>query len=189
MSYGPASVPLLILALAFPGRPSQSTPQQPQTIELDAATLAARTEAARSLIPLLEHMREKATSRYTVEKGSAPDSPFARTQTTLFAITIGKKNEPVDPQVIQAMDRLLEWEPGDRTATAQTELFDAWLAELSKRVSAIATKRGRVTCDTSCVVTTVTALDDWWGSAEKHRPDNRDRMLLETLTEAVKRKK
>jgi hypothetical protein len=68
-------------------------------------------------------------------------------------------------------------------------LFDAWLAELSKRALAIATKRGWVACDTSCVVTTVTALDEWWGSAEKQRPDNRDRMLLETFTEAVKRKK
>ncbi|HXW04807.1 MAG TPA: penicillin acylase family protein [Vicinamibacterales bacterium] len=189
MSLRLAGIPLLILGLASPASPSRSTPQQPRTIELDAATLAARTEAARSLIPLLEHVREKARARYTVEKGSVPDSPFAGTQTTLFAITIGSRNEPVNPQVIQAMDRLLEWEPGDRTATEQAELFDTWLTLLSKQVSIIATRRGWTTCDTSCVVTTVTELDEWWGSAETQRPDNRDRMLLETLADAVTRTK
>jgi hypothetical protein len=35
----------------------------------------------------------------------------------------------------------------------------------------------------------MTSLDDGWGSAEKQRPDNRDQVLLETFTEAVKGKK
>lgn len=163
--------------------------QPPRTIELDAATMAAHTEAARTLIPLLEDVKEKAVARYQTEKGSVPDSPFAGTQTTLFAVTVGKKNQPVDPQVVQAMERLLKWEPGNRSSTEDAALFDAWMAELSKRASAIATKRGVVSCDTGCVVKTVTSLDDAWGAAEKQRPDNRDQMLLETFTEAVKRKK
>lgn len=192
MSLRLACLPLLVLVFSTPGAAisAQSTPQQPpRTIELDAATLAARTEAARSLIPLLGDVREKAVARYQTEKGSVPDSPFAGTQTTLFAITIGKKNQPVDPQVVQAMDRLLQWEPGDRSSAEESALFDTWLAELSKRASAIATKRGQVSCDTGCVVKTISALDDSWGTVEKQRPDNRDQMLLETFTEAVKRKK
>jgi hypothetical protein len=162
--------------------------QQPRAIELDAVALAERTEAARSLIPLLEPVREKAVARYQTEKGSVPDSPFAGTQTTLFAVTIGKKNQPVDPRVVQAMERLLDWEPADRSAKEESALFDAWMVELSKRTSAIATKRGIVACDTNCVVKTLTVLDEAWGSAEKQRSDNREQVLLETLAEAVKKR-
>jgi hypothetical protein len=175
--------------LAFGAGLSAQSQQPPQPIELDATTLAARTEAARTLIPLLEDVKEKATARYQVGRGSVPDSPFAGTQTTAVAITIGKKNTPVDPQVVQAMDRLLQWEPGDRSASEEAALFDAWLAQLSRRASTIATKRGQVSCDTDCVVKTMTSLDDGWGSAEKQRPENRDQVLLETFTEAVKGKK
>jgi hypothetical protein len=163
--------------------------QQPRAIELDAATMAAHTEAARNLIPLLQPVKEKAVARYQTEKGSVPDSPFAGTQTTAVAITLARKNQPVDPQVVQAMEKLMKWEPGDRSAKEEAALFDAWMGELSKRASAIATKRGLVACDTGCVVKTVTALDDAWGKEERQRPENRDQMLLETFTEAVRRKK
>ena len=177
----------LVLLAFVPGLPAQGQ-QPPRPIELDAATLAARTEAARTLIPLLQDVKEKATARYQVGRGSVPDSPFTGTQTTAVAITIGKKNVPVDPQVVQAMDKLLGWEPGDRSATEEAALFDEWLSQLSRRASAIATKRGQVSCDTDCVVKTMTSLDDGWGSAEKQRPENRDQVLLETFTEAVKKK-
>jgi hypothetical protein len=181
---------VLALVVAFSGVAAMAqAQQQPRPIELDAATLAARTEAARSLIPLLEDVKEKAKTRYQVERGSVPDSPFAGTQTTAVAITIGRKNTPPDPQVIKAMEELLEWEPGDRSDTEKAALFDAWLSELSLRASAIATKRGLVSCDTACVVKTMTALDEGWGSAERQRPENRDQVLLDTFTEAVKGKK
>ena len=183
-------VPTLILTLAGPAFAGQAQGQQPpRPIELDAGTIAVRTEAARSLIPLLEDVKEKAKARYQVERGSVPDSPFAGTQTTAVAVTIGRKNAPTDPQVIRAMEQLLEWEPGDRANTEQAALFDAWLAQLSRRASAIATKRGLVSCDTDCVVKTMTALDEGWGSAERQRPENRDQVLLDTFTEAVKSKK
>ena len=183
-------LPALTFALFALGASLSAQGQQPpRPIELDAATLAARTEAARSLIPLLKDVKEKAVARYDVGRGSVPDSPFTGTQTTAVAITIGKKNTPVDPQVVQAMEHLLEWEPGDRTDVEQAALFDAWLAQLSRRASTIATKRGQVSCDTDCVVKTMTSLDDGWGSAEKQRPENRDQVLLETFADAVKRKK
>jgi hypothetical protein len=184
-------LPVLFLAVVGVAHAAaaQGAGQPPRPIELDAATLAARTEAARSLIPLLEPVKEKATERYEVEKGRVPDSPFAGTQTTAVAISIGRKNQPADPRVVQAMERLLAWEPGDRSATEQAALFDAWMAELSKRASSIATKRGIVACDSDCVVKTVTALDEGWGPDERQRSENRDQMLYETFVEAVKRTK
>lgn len=190
MSRRSSCLPALVLVLSGLGAGVSAQGQQPpRPIELDAATLAARTEAARELIPLLEEVKTKATQRYQVERGSVPDSPFAGTQTTAVAITIGRKNQPPDPQVIKAMEQLLEWEPGDRSDIEQAALFDAWLAQLSRRASAIATKRGQVSCDTECVVKTMTALDDGWGSAERQRGENRDQVLLDTFTDAVKRKR
>lgn len=190
MSRRPPFLPAIVLVVTgLAGAASGQGQQQPRPIELDAATLAARTEAARSLIPLLGDVKEKAQARYQVERGSVPDSPFAGTQTTAVAITIGKKNAPTDPQVIKAMEQLLDWEPGDRSNTEQAALFDAWLAQLSRRASAIATKRGLVSCDTDCVVKTMTALDEGWGTAERQRPENRDQVLLDTFTDAVKGKK
>ena len=185
---------VLILALgvgrSLPAAADQATPaqQQPQIIELDAASMAAHTQAARSLIPLLEPVQEKATQRYQVEKGTVPDSPFTGTQTTAVAVTIGRKNQPVDPQVVRAMEKLLDWEPGDRSAKEESALFDAWMAELSKRASSIATKRGIVACDTGCVVQTITALDDAWGKDARERSANRDQLLYDTFVDAVKKK-
>jgi hypothetical protein len=184
-----AFVPAVALALWFPAASQAQTGQQPRAIELDAGTVAAHTDAARHLIPLLEPVKEKASARYQVEKGSVPDSPFTGTQTTLFAVTLGKKNQPVDPQVVQAMERLLAWEPGNRSATEEAALFDAWMAELSKRTSSIATKRGIVACDTGCVVQTVTALDEAWGKDERERSQNRDQLLYESFVDAVKKRR
>jgi hypothetical protein len=191
MTFRDVLVPALAVGLSLPISADQAKPaqQQPQVIDLDAATVAAHTEAARDLIPLLEPVKEKAVSRYQVEKGSVPDSPFTGTQTTVFAVTLGKKNQPVDPQVVQAMEKLLGWEPADRTATEEAALFDAWMAELSKRASAIATKRGIVACDTGCVVQTITALDDAWGKDARERSANRDQVLYETFVEAVKKRR
>ncbi len=168
--------------------PHVAAQQPPRPIELDAATIASRTEAARSLIPLLEDVKEKAEARYEVGKGSVPDSPFTGTQTTAVAITIGKKNNPPDPEVVRAMERLLQWEPGNRADAEQAALFDAWLAALSSRASSMATKRGLVSCDTGCVVEMMTQLDDRWG-ADKQRSDDRDQVLLDAFVEAVKQRK
>lgn len=176
----------LASATPLPVAAAQQQPARP--IELDTASLAARTEAARSLIPLLEGVKEKAQARYDVGKGSVPDSPFTGTQTTAVAITIGKKNTPPDPEVVRALERLLQWEPGNRADAEQAALFDTWLAALSRRASAMATKRGLVSCDTDCVVDMMTELDDRWGS-EKQRSDDRDQALLDAFVEAVKQRK
>ena len=85
-------LPALTFALFTLGAILSAQGQQPpRPIELDAVTLAARTEAARLLIPLLKDVKEKAVARYDVGRGSVPDSPFMGTQTTAVAITLGRK--------------------------------------------------------------------------------------------------
>jgi hypothetical protein len=175
------------LFLAGLGNAAAQQQQQPRAIELDAETVAVRTEAARNLVPLLEGVRRRAQSRVDVKKGSVPDSPFAGTQTTLLAFSIGKKSVTVDPQVVQAMDRLLAWEPGNRAAE-EAALFDEWLDWLSVKTSALATKGGLVVCDTACVVREMTKPNEAWGSSASARADVRDQVLLDALTEAVKAK-
>jgi hypothetical protein len=162
--------------------------QQPTPIELDAATITARTEAARSLVPLLEDVKRRASSKITVKPGGAPDSPFTGTNTTLFAITVGQKSVPVDPQVIQAMDRLLKWTPGDRTAP-EAKLFDEWLNELSQKAIALTLRAAPTACDTGCVVQTMTKLDERWGESTRQRAEVRDQALLEALADAVANQK
>jgi hypothetical protein len=163
--------------------------QQPTPIELDAATLSARTEAARSLVPLLQDVKRRAESRTTVQTGGATaDSPFAGTNTTLFAITVGQKNTPVDPQIVQAMDRLLKWQPGDRTVP-EAALFDEWLNQLSRKATALSVQSSATICDTNCVVSTMTKLNETWGESTRQRAEVRDQALLEALTDAVKKTK
>ena len=163
--------------------------QQPTPIELDAATLSARTEAARSLVPLLQDVKRRAESRVNVQTGGATaDSPFAGTNTTLFAMTIGQKSTPVDPQVVQAMDRLLKWQPGDRTVP-EAALFDEWLNQLSRKATALSVQASATACDTNCVVSTMTKLNETWGESTRQRAEVRDQALLEALTDAVKRTK
>ena len=163
--------------------------QQPRTIELDAATLAARTEAARSLVPLLQDVKRRAESRVTVQPGGATaDSPFAGTNTTLFAMTIGQKSTPVDPQIVQAMDRMLKWQPGDRTVP-EAALFDEWLNQLSRKATALSVQSSATACDTNCVVSTMTKLNETWGESTRQRAEVRDQALLEAFTDAVKNTK
>jgi hypothetical protein len=183
-----AAVVIMCTVVLEPGLTRDAT-QQPRTIELDAETLAARTDAARSLIPLLEGVRRRTQSRVDVQRGTVPDSPFAGTQTTLFAISLGKRSVAVDPQVVKAMDRLLAWEPGNRAAEVEAALFDEWLDWLTVKTSALATRKGLVLCDARCVTQTMTQLDETWGSSASERAEFRDQLLLDALTEAVSQAK
>lgn len=159
--------------------------QQPKPIELDATTLAARTQAARSLVPLLEDVRKRATAPVTVQQGDPPPSPFTGQQSTLLSFSISKR-PPVDPRVVQAMERLLKWTPGDRSDEAQARLFDEWLNQLSRKATGLALRTSAVACDTQCVVETMTQLDDTWGPTTRDRAEQRDGVLLDALNEAVK---
>lgn len=179
-----SSIPLVIAAMLI-GAIGSAFAQQPKSIELDATTLAARTQAARSLVPLLEDVKKRATAPVNVQQGNPPPSPFTGQQSTFLSFSISKR-PPVDPRVVQAMDRLLKWTPGDRSDEAQARLFDEWLNQLSRKATGLKLQTSAVACDTQCVVETMTQLDDTWGDATRDRAEQRDGVLLDALNEAVK---
>ena len=165
--------------------PALARAQAPPQITL-GATAAQRQEAARALVPLLKEVKAHAQPGTTVKPGTAPNSPFTGTQTTLFAFTISKRSVPVDPRVVTAMDRLLAWNSAAPGNDDIAQLFDRWLAELQARSSASMRLQGQPgLCDVNCVVERVTTLNETWGSSPKDRADVRDELLLEALRAAV----
>jgi hypothetical protein len=183
---------LLVLALAV-GKGDGDLFQQPPLrvppppIEVGAITAEERQAAARKLVPLLRTVRRKAAGQVTAQPGTAGNSPFTGTPTTLIAITIGKQTVPVPTEVIQAMDRLIRWRIADPRATREAELFDEWLSQLSVMAAALGLQPGEpVACNTTCVVERLTTLDDLWGPDPRTRGDSRDAMLLGALASAVK---
>ena len=170
----------LITAMPATAR-GQSSPQ----IVL-GATVAERHEAARALVPLLKNVKAHARPGATVKPGAVPKSPFAGTQTTLFAFTLSKHNVPVDPRVVTAMNRLLDWNIGAEDQEENARLFDRWLIELEARSSNARRLSGEAgLCDVNCVVARMTTLTEGWSRSPKTRADVRDEMLLETFKVAV----
>jgi len=162
-----------------------SSGQNPSQIVLGAST-AQRHEAARALVPLLKGVKAHAQPGATVKPGTVPDSPFTGTQTTLFAFTVSKRSVPVDPRVVTAMNRLLDWNVGAPGQDENARLFDRWLVELEARSAAAGRLKGDSgLCDVTCVVGRMTTLNETWSSSPKNRADARDEMLLEALKVAV----
>ncbi len=173
-----AVVAALILPVA--GAAAQST--APQIVI--GATVAQRQEAARALVPLLKDVRAHAQPGPTVRPGSVPNSPFTGTQTTLFAFTLSKRSVAVDPRVVTAMNRLLDWNIASENEE-NAALFDKWLIELEARSSGTMRLSGGGLCDVNCVVSRMTTLDETWGSSPRNRAETRDELLLEALRVAV----
>lgn len=178
---------------AMPGRVAAqlkpTTLPPPQTTApaiVIGATVAQRQEAARRLVPLLRAVQAHAQPGATVRPGTVPNSPFTGTQTTLFAFTISKRNVPVEPRVVTAMNRLLDWNVGAGGHDEEARLFDRWLVELQARSAGAVRLSGGGLCDLNCVVARMTTLDEAWGASPKGRDDARDELLLDALTAAVK---
>ena len=144
-----------------------------------------RDEAARALLPLLGDVRRRAEAPVVVAPGTVPDSPFAGTQTTLFAFTVSKRSVPVDQRVVRAMEQLMAWNPGGAGNDATGHLFDQWLAALQTKNAGVALLRGEGPCDMNCVVRRMTTLDECWGAVSRGRAEARDEMLLTALTDVV----
>jgi hypothetical protein len=184
-SKGLAAMLMVALSLAW----VEGQAQAPKPIEVTGRTPAERITAARSLVPLLEGVRRRTAPGVTVQPGTVPDSPFAGTQTTLFAFTVGRRSLKLEPAVVEAMDRLLSWKDGIPASDADTELMDAWLDELSTKAMAVGTPSGLAVCDTACVVDRMTKLDDRWSTNPRERAELRDSMLLDALSTVVHREK
>lgn len=179
------SVLSMIGAALFVSVSPASSGQNPSQIVLGATT-AQRHEAARALVPLLKGVKAHAQPGATVKPGTVPDSPFAGTQTTLFAFTLSKRSVPVDPRVVTAMNRLLDWNVGAPGQEENARLFDRWLIELEARSAAAVRLKGESgLCDVACVVARMTTLNEAWSRSPRNRADVRDEMLLEALRVAV----
>lgn len=183
----------LALALASPAiaagaqltLPQSTPPAAPQIVI--GATTAQRQEAARKLVPLLKKVQTHAQPGTSVAPGSAAPSPFTGAQSTLFAFTVSKRSVPVEPRVLMAMNRLLDWNVGAPGRDEEARLFDRWLEELESRASAAVRLSGGGICDVNCIVGRMTTLDDAWGSDPRGRDDARDELLLDALKAAVAR--
>lgn len=172
------AVPTLVAA-----QPAQNTPPREQ-IALGATT-AQRNEAARVLVPLLKDVRRRAQAPVEVRPGTVPDSPFAGTQTTLFAFSISQRSVPVDARVVAAMDRLIAWQIDDPAATDTGRLFDRWLGALMEKNTGALLIQGRGPCDLACMAQRMATLDESWGASPRGRAETRDQVLLDALTAVV----
>lgn len=187
-----AGATAMAAAQAQPQSPPSQTPA-PQSPALQSpppqiaigATVAQRRDAARVLVPLLRDVRRHAQPGVMIKPGTVPDSPFAGTQTTLFAFTVTKRDVPVDLRVLDAMNRLLDWNISASGNEDIAQLFDSWLIELEARSSGAMRLTGGGLCDVNCVVRRMTTLDETWGSSPRDRADVRDELLLEALRVAV----
>lgn len=159
---------------------AQSTPVR-DPIALGAST-AQRNAAARVLLPLLRDVRTRAQRPVEVKPGTVPDSPFAGTQTTLFAFTVSQRSAPVDARVVAAMDRLIAWQVDDPAASETGRLFDRWLGALMEKTTGAVLVQGRGPCDLACMTQRMTTLDESWGASPRGRADTRDAVLLDALT-------
>lgn len=150
------------------------------------ATTEERREAARALVPLLTAVKAHARPGVEVAAGGAPPSRLTGRPSTLFAFTVSKKQVPVDPRVVAAMDRLQAWNLSTPGVDDQAAVFDRWLMALQSRTAASNLLAGGAgVCDLTCVVTRMTTLDERWGRAPNGRADARDELLLEAMTAAV----
>ena len=178
-----------IVIVAVAATPSIGRTQTPPPQIVIGATVAQRQEAARAPIPLLKDVRTHAQPGVTTKPGTVPDSPFAGTQTALFAFTLSKRSVPVDQRVVRAMNQLLDWNIGASGHEDLAQLFDTWLIELEARSSGAMRLTGGGLCDVNCVVKRMTTLDETWGSSPRNRADVRDELLLDALKVAVLEKK
>lgn len=184
----PAASPQLTLSAASPQLTLPRSTPPPATPQIViGATVAQRQEAARSLVPLLKKVQAHAQPGTAVAPGSAAPSPFTGAQSTLFAFTISKRSVPVEPRVLAAMNRLLDWNVGAPGHDEDAQLFDQWLMELESRSSAAARLSGGGVCDVNCIVGRMTTLDEAWGKDPRGRDDARDELLLDALKAAVAR--
>ncbi len=178
-------LPLVVFAcVVAAAAPAPVLAQSPAPIVI-GATVAQRQEAARAMVPLLGSVKAHAQPGTSVTSGGAPNSPFTGTQTTLFSFTLSRRSVPVDPRVVTAMNRLLDWNVGAAGRDQEARLFDQWLMELQSRSTAAMSLTGGGVCDLNCVVTRMTTLNETWGPTARGRADARDEVLLDALTAAV----
>ena len=159
----------------------------PQAVASPAVSIVQDVAvAARALVPLLKDVRARIEPRIEVEPGTLPPSPITGRNSTLFAVRIGVRSRQVDENVVEAMDRLLRWDPRQPLSAGDRDLVERWLNELQAKVLArLAAARLVVACDEVCVVQRLTNPDSVFGPTAKEQQEARDEILLQALVDAV----
>ena len=141
---------------------------------------------ARSLVPLLKDVRRSVGTKAIVEPGTLPPSPFTGRNSTLVAVRIGFRSVNVEPKVVEAMDRLLAWNPQQPLKAEDRALVERWVEELRVKVLGrlAATAKG-VACDDACLTGHISNASSLFGSTKREREEARDELLLTALAEVI----
>ena len=143
-------------------------------------------EVAQSLVPLLRDVRRSIEPRLTVEPGTASPSPITGQNSTLIAVRVGRRSIDVEPEVIEAMDRLLAWNRRQALSAGDRVLVEAWLEALRVKVLAKLAASGKaVDCDDACVLRHLTGDGELFGRTKSEQRETRNELLLSALAEAV----
>jgi hypothetical protein len=151
--------------------------------------LPERAEAARELVPLLNGIERRVSSRIKLEPGELMPSPYSGSRGTLFAFRIVDGRARLDERVREAIDRLLAWHkaPGAGGSPA-TGLADVWMDHLVLKVGGMAEPgpgQRPGMCDVTCTVSSLLDPPASFGRTGRERQEARDWILLDALAEAV----
>ena len=142
---------------------------------------------ARALVPLLKDARANRQPELTVSPGSAPPSPFSGRNSTLVAVTIGRRVVQLPPEADALINRLLAWDVREPLPASDRDLVVDWIEELRIDVMArLAEKEKGVGCDDQCLLGHLTQPGPLFGESRAEQVETRNVMLLEAIVEAVK---
>jgi hypothetical protein len=142
---------------------------------------------AQTLVPLLDAIRADLGPKVTIGPGTLPPSPITGRSAALVAIRVGFRDLEVEPEVLEAIDRLLQVQRRKETlAEADRSLIERWVDELRVKVLARLAGRGQaVECDDLCLAGHLTQADAVFEGDARARKAERDYVLLEALRSAV----
>ena len=156
------------------------------TLALLNAQQAADTWA-RTLAPLLADIRAELKRNVSVGPGTLPPSPFTGRRAVIAAVRVGWRGVDVQPEVVEAMDRLLKWHKSKGALPEEDRpLVERWVEGLRVRVLArLAARQQATDCDDRCVGAHLTQPEALFQGSARQRREERDDVLLDTFSRAV----
>jgi hypothetical protein len=153
---------------------------------LAAAAQESAEVVARAIVPLLKDARASMQPRLTVEPGTLPPSPITGRNSTLAAVTIGKRQVPLRPEVDALIDRLLAWDVKEPLPAADRDVVIDWVEELrAALLGRLAARATGVGCDDACLIGHLTKPDAVFGDTRAEQVQGRNELLLDALDEVV----
>lgn len=154
---------------------------------LGVASAQAQPEVvARALVPILKDLRQATRQQVVVEPGTLPPSPFSGRNSTLVAVTIGKRSVELAPAVIEALDRLAAWDVREPLSAGDQQIVRDWVEELRVAIMGRMAARGTsVGCDDECLVQHLTKPSTLLGATREEQVETRNDIMLDALVDAV----